>query len=137
MTNKDKIEYLKRYNVCLKEVDRLQEEKERLKSIRDKITPSYSDMPKGGGTDKTDIAASIIDLDMEIEYQMEKWIKYGEEIKQAIETVEDIGLKLLIKYRYINNMTFEQIAVTTDKSWKQTHRNHQKALEQIKINNIL
>ena len=70
MTNKDKIEYLKRYTVCYKEIDRLYEHKEQLKSIRDKITPTYSDMPKGGAGDKTDTTAAIIDLDFEINDQI-------------------------------------------------------------------
>lgn len=133
LNNKDKIEYLKRYNVCLKEVDRLRDEKERLKSIRDKITPTYSDMPKGGGTDKSDIAASIIDLDLEIDDQMSKWLQYGEEIKQAIDTVQDSNLKLLLKYRYINNMTFEQIAVVMNYTWRNIHYLHKKALDLVNI----
>ena len=133
MTNKEKIEYLKRYTVCLKEVDRLEDEKVRLSSIRDKITPTYSDMPKSGTGDKTDTAAAIIDLDLEIDYQIKKWMQYGNEIRQVIESVPDYNLRLLLNYRYITGMKFEQIAVTMGYSWRQIHRLHGKALEQIRI----
>ena len=133
MTNKEKIEYLKRNTVCLKEVDRLEDEKVRLSSIRDKITPTYSDMPKSGIGDKTDTAAAIIDLDLEIDYQIKKWMQYGNEIRQVIESVPDYNLRLLLNYRYITGMKFEQIAVTMGYSWRQIHRLHGKALEQIRI----
>jgi len=133
MTNKEKIEYLKRYNACLREVERLQNEKERLSSIRDKITPTYSDMPKGGTSDKTDTTAAIIDLDLEIDYQIKKWTELGQEIKAVIDTVEDCNLRLLLKYRYINGMTFEQIAVAMNYSWRQIHRLHSEALEALVI----
>ncbi|QIB68254.1 DUF1492 domain-containing protein [Aminipila butyrica] len=133
MTNQEKIEYLKRYGVCLKEVERLQDEKERLKSIRDKVTPTYSDMPKGGGSDKTDISAAIIDLDLEIDDQIVKWIALGEEVRQAIEGVDDYNLRLLLKYRYISMMTFEQVAVTMNYSWRWVHKLHAQALSKVDI----
>jgi hypothetical protein len=134
MTNKEKIEYLKRYSVCYKEIERLYEEKERLTSIRDKITQTLSDMPKGSNGDKSNVADSIIELDYQIEYEVAKWIRTGDRIKNIMESVQDDNLKLLLRYRYINNMKFEEIAVKMGYCWKQIHRLHNNALNAIEIN---
>ena len=134
MTNKEKIDYLKRYNVCFKEVERLQEEKERLKSIRDKVTQTLSDMPRGSGGDKSNVADAIMDLDEQIGYEIENWIDIGNTTKGIIEAVKDSNLRLLLEYRYIDSMKFEQIAVKMSYSWMQIHRLHNAALMLVEIN---
>lgn len=49
MTIKEKKEYLKRYRKIDREVNQLLMEKDEIFSLGTKITPTYSDMPKGTG----------------------------------------------------------------------------------------
>ena len=52
-------------------------------------------------------------------------------IKQAIESLEQTAYRAL-RHRYIEGLTWEQICVEMDYSWRQIHRIHAGALEQLK-----
>lgn len=48
-----------------------------------------------------------------------------------IDTVPDEGLRVLLRYRYLNGATWEHIAHRMGYSCKQAHRLHEKALSAI------
>lgn len=52
-------------------------------------------------------------------------------IEQAIEPL-DYTARALLRYRYIEGMTWEQVAVKMNYSWRQVHRLHGDALQQLK-----
>lgn len=68
-----------------------------------------------------------------------EWYKYKEAelaseqlaIEQAIEDLEQRE-RMLLRYRYIDGLTWEQVCIAMGYEWAQTHRIHGKALEQLR-----
>ena len=52
-------------------------------------------------------------------------------IEQAIETLEPTD-RMLLRYRYIEGLPWEEVCVRMSYSWRQTHRLHSKALEALR-----
>lgn len=135
MTTKEKKEYLKRYRKIDREVNQLLMEKDEIFSLGTKITPTYSDMPKGTG-ENNKIQSTIEKLE-EQEEKINKKIDLLYEVKEDIEktlhTVEDDTLRVLLRYRYINGLTWEEIAVTMNYDYRWILRLHGKALNELTI----
>ena len=53
------------------------------------------------------------------------------EIEDAIEALEPIE-RVLLRHRYIEGMTWEEVCVAVGYSWRQTHRIHAQALKKLK-----
>lgn len=53
------------------------------------------------------------------------------DIEQAIETLEPTD-RLLLRFRYIEGLPWEEVCVRMNYSWRQTHRLHSKALEALR-----
>ena len=60
-------------------------------------------------------------------------IRLSEQIEDAIASVEDERLRLLLRYRYIEGWTWEHIAVELNYSWRQVVRIHGQALSEVKM----
>ncbi len=58
-------------------------------------------------------------------------------IIDAINTLQDPVLQVLVEYRYIDNMRWEEICTKMHYSWRQVHYMHVKALRQIKIQDCI
>lgn len=52
-------------------------------------------------------------------------------IEEAIESLKPAA-RMLMRYRYIDGMTWEEVCVCMSYSWRQMHRLHAQALEQLK-----
>lgn len=135
MTNKEKKDYLKRYQKINKEIEQLLLEKSEILSLGTKITPTYTDTPKGIG--ERDKVQSTIEKLEEQEEKIDKKIDLLHEVKtdieKVIQSVEDDTLKLLLRYRYINGLTWEKIAVTMNYDYRWILRLHGKALNKLTI----
>lgn len=135
--NRAKINYLKRYIILDKEIDRMIADLERQRSRLGKITPTLSDMPGGGGSiyKSVDIALidKIVDLEAEINHKIDRVIDLKREIEQLIESIDDEREKLLMSYRYLDGMTFEWIASEMKYHWRSVHKIHVRALSKIKL----
>lgn len=131
--NEQKIRYLSRYRQIGERVDRLLDEKRRWRELAVKITPGFSPVPGGGGNGSR-IERSVEKV-LEIEAQLAKEIDglctARQEIGGTLDRMEDETLKLLMEYRYIDGLTWEQVAEKMHYSWRQVCRKHEKALEQI------
>ena len=138
MTTKEKKEYLKRYRKIDREVNQLIMEKDEIFSLGTKITPTYSDMPKGTGeNNKTQSTIEKLEEQEEkINKKIDLFYEVKEDIEKALHTVEDDTLRVLLRYRYINGFTWEKIAVMMGYSYRNITRLHGKALMQIKIHNM-
>ena len=70
-------------------------------------------MPKG--TSESDKVQSTVEkleeYERKIDIKIDDWCEAKLDIEKAIHTVESDKLRLLLRYRYINGWTFEQIAV--------------------------
>lgn len=133
--NELKIRYLSRYRRISKRIDRLLEEQSRWREMALKITPTLSQTP-GGGESGSPIERPM-DKVLEIEEKIDQEIDELQEVRRDIKTVlgqlEDDTLRLLMEYRYLDGLTFEEIAVKMHYSWRWVIKLHGKALAEIKI----
>lgn len=135
-TNQDKIKYLKRFSILDKEIDRKIEELGYWRTQMGRVTSVYSAMPKGGGTiyGKTEeIVAKIVDLEAEINADIDRLLGIRREITDTIAIIKDPRERLLLQYRYIDGLTFEEIAVLMNYSWRHIHRLHSQALSNLNL----
>lgn len=132
MENKEKINYLKQYRSLSMEIDQITKELQRWQDLATRISPSYSDMPHGGGSDKVQTAAvEVAELTDKLNQKLHQAIMVQENIKKLLESLDDIKLRQLMSYRYINGMRWEEIAVRMDFNYRWVLRLHRKALNQI------
>lgn len=76
------------------------------------ITQTLSDMPFGSGTyDKVaDNGVKIADIKAELELQKKRFWNEYKRLNDFINGIDDSQLRLIFSYRYINNLTWRQIA---------------------------
>lgn len=134
--NQDKIQYLKRFQILNREIDRKYEAVLFWRNKLEKATPTYTTERKGGGTiygNTEEIIAKIVDLENRINVDIDRLIDLKAEISEVIEAVKDAQERLLLRYRYIDGKTFEEIAVMMEYSWRHIHRLHSQALSSVEI----
>jgi len=135
MTNQEKKDFLNRYRDNEREIRRLRNEIQRWKDSAYITSVKYTGA--GGGTDGQDKlqvnVERLVRLQNRLTAQMRARIQLRGEIEDAIESVPDDRLQLLLRYRYIEGLTFERIAVELNYSWRQTVRMHGRALSELKM----
>ncbi len=132
--NKKKKAYLDRYKSLDGEINRLIEERAVIMSKATRITPSYSDMPKNFGGDKIQQAIGrLSELDEIITQKINAYVDMRREIEHVINTINDDRLKAVLRYRYIDGMKWEQIAVKSNYDYRWVLRLHGMGLQKVKI----
>ncbi len=135
-TNQEKIKYLKQYQTTIMEIERRKQDVNMWRDMLQKVTASYSSGLKGGGTIRNrteELIAKIVDLERHLHEKLARQISLQHEIEQLVENVGDSRERLLLQYRYLDGMTFEEIAVQMHYSWRQIHRLHSRALTNLKM----
>lgn len=79
----------------------------------------------------TKIVAKIIELEKAIKDDIETMVSLKLEIRTVINAVQDNEEKLLLKYRYLNFMSWEDICEKMNVSMRTAHRIHTAALENV------
>ena len=133
--NQKKIEYLSRYQKLGKRIEQLCAERATWLSRACKTTQTISDMPKAknGAQGDSGEVAQYIEIGEEITRELRNLHHLRREIRAVITTLEDDILQTLMLYRYIDGMTFEQIAVKMNFSWRWTITLHGRALEKLSL----
>lgn len=133
--NELKIRYLSRYRRLNQRIDRLLEEQYRWKCLAMKVTQNFSPTP-GGGESGSPIERPMDKVD-ELERKITQAIDELADIRMEIEAVlgqlEDDTLRKLMEYRYIDGLTWEQVAEKMHYSWRHTCRLHGEALAKINM----
>ena len=133
--NELKIRYLSRYRRLNERIDRLLEEQYRWKCLAMKVTQNFSPTP-GGGESGSPIERPMDKVD-ELERKITQAIDELADIRMEIEAVlgqlEDDTLRKLMEYRYIDGLTWEQVAEKMHYSWRHTCRLHGEALAKINM----
>ena len=133
--NAEKIKYLSRYIPASRSIDRLLEEQYRWKCLAIKVTSTLSPVP-GGGESGSPIERPMDKVD-ELERKITQAIDELADIRMEIEAVlgqlEDDTLRELMEYRYIDGLTWEQVAEKMHYGREWTCRLHGKALLKITI----
>ena len=133
--NEQKIQYLSRYRRLNQRIDHLLEEQSRWRERALKITPTLSQAPGGGGSGSPIERPmdKVLEIDEEINREIDTLQTIRQEIRETLNQLEDESLKLLMEYRYIDGMTWEQVAVKMNYCWRQVCRKHGQALTQIRM----
>lgn len=132
--NDIKKEYLWQYRKALLKEKAIEEEIYQLRL--DKVAPSLiqDGMPHGsGGSDLSGYAAKMDELFRELKEQMEKRIDLRLQISRKIEAMPDETESLLLRYRYIQGLKWEDIALRMDYSWRGVHKVHARALQHFQM----
>lgn len=133
--NEQKIRYLSRYRRLNQRIDRLLEEQSRWREKAMRITPVLSPVPGGGGSGSPIERPmdKVLEIDAEINREVDELQTVRQEIRAALNQLEDENLELLMEYRYIDGMTWERIAEKMHYSWRHTCRLHGEALAKINM----
>lgn len=131
MTNKEKKAYLSRYKKIDNEINQLILERDEMMSLATKITPNYSDMPSSHSSgDKVQLSVErMMYYEAALNQKIDELYEIKTDIERAIHTVKDSNLMVLLRYRYINGCTWEDIALRMSYSYMHTCRLHAKALD--------
>lgn len=134
MTRDEKKEYLRRYMRINREIDRLLAEKERWKDLALKVTPTYSDMPKGShsGADRVQNAIEKIDeIERMIDEKIDTLVDLRKEIETILNRIQDSRQKEVLHRRYILGQKWEQIAAQMHIDIRWIYRIHKNALQKL------
>lgn len=132
--NEKKKQYLLQYRDALRAEKQIEEEITQLRL--DTMMPAVVNdgMPHGSGIgDLSGYAAQVDELLQDLKEQMEKRIQIRREITQKIEKMPNETEKMVLRYRYIHLLKWEEIAVKMCYSWKGIHKVHGRALQHFKM----
>lgn len=133
--NEKKKQYLLQYRDALRAEKQIEEEITQLRL--DTMMPAVVNdgMPHGSGGcgDLSGYAAQVDELLQDLKEQMEKRIQIRREITQKIEKMPNETEKMVLRYRYIHLLKWEEIAVKMCYSWKGIHKVHGRALQHFKM----
>ena len=135
MTNGEKKSILLEYRAIERRINRLIDEKAAWNAKATATTSSFSDMPRsGGGSDKIQTTVEkIIEIEEKLDHEIDALVDLRNRIETAVEKLEDGRLRDVMRYRYIDGMKWEQIAVEMHYSYMQVCRLHGKALLEIML----
>lgn len=83
------------------------------------------------GGEPADKHAAYAEVSLAVDRQIEKLEQVRAEILQVIGQVEDNTLATLLTEYYVNDKTWEEVAVQVGKSWRWTMNLHGKALKAV------
>lgn len=135
MTEKEYLRSAYRLNELIKseqrELDALRELSISLQSqdtSKDRVARS-----RDGSASFTKTVDKIADLEAEINREIDRYVDLKKEIRRVIDDVSDMDKKMCLRYRYIEFMTWEEIAEKMNYSVMQVTRIHGRALKCVKI----
>lgn len=94
------------------------------------VTASYAGDPVQAESDPHKYDC-IIELDANIDRKIDQLVGIKTEIVDGIAQIDDARYRTLLTARYVSYKTWEQIAVELNYSWRQVHRLHGQALQEM------
>lgn len=125
---------LKRYRFIAGEIGDLLDERERLRSLAEKITPSLSFAPVHcANTDKmAPVIANLIEVERYIEKRSKELLRARMEAEQLIDRLSDERHRAVLKSYYFSRRSWEECCVAVGYEWAQIHRIHSRALYELR-----
>lgn len=136
MTKEEKVKWLRGYRLAVLEAERLRGEIERWRSLAEKVTPTLSGLPADTSADgsRTETAVEqIAERCAALELALGVMAARCDATEKAIQSVPDERLRLLLRYRYIDGLTFERIAWKLGLTRQWVCELHNSAVNQIEI----
>lgn len=126
MTIEEKKKQLENYRAELKELMRFAKDYHRLDQLEEIIGPA--DTHFAGDAQKT-----IQEEKIRLCRAVSKLLKEKRTIERKIEALSNANYALLLKYRYLDGCTWEEVAEQMNYSFRSVHYMHNKALNDIAI----
>lgn len=138
MTNEEKKAILKQYIRLEKRIARMLDEKKKWEEKAEAISPVYSDMPKAGGCDKIQNAVcQIVDLEQDINREIDSQVDLRRRIEAAVKQIDDEKLRDIVRYKYIDGMTWEQVSESMELDERWVKRLHVRAIQKLTLESPL
>lgn len=117
---------LKRYRFIAGEISDLLDERERLRSLAEKITPSLSFAPvHGANTDKmAPVVANLIEVERYIEKRSKELLRARMEAEKLIALLDNPKHRQLLVKRYILGHKWGKICDDMSYEWNGIHKMH-------------
>lgn len=133
--HREKIKYLSRYKYLNAEIDRKIKELENWRNKIYNMTATLSDMPRNPNRSNTieNGIATIDEIEKSINKDIDNLVDLKKEIENKIDSIPDLKLREILKCRYLDSKTWEEIAYTNHYTWQWVHRLHERALDMIEI----
>lgn len=133
-----KKEYLQQYRLIDGEITSINEDIMRLRELSTQTTSGNMTGMPSGTSDKTEasyaiIIQRIIDMETCRNRKIAELLLLKHQIESAINAVQDIRYRTLLRDKYINGLTLEQISVNMNYCWRHIIRLHGRALQAVKI----
>jgi DNA-directed RNA polymerase specialized sigma subunit len=129
-------QYLKQAYKLNEQIECDKEELEALRALSTSISGNMTQERVQGSPSNNriiDIISQIIDLENEIDAEIEDFIALKKQIRDVINQIEDVNEKLVLKYRYLIFLQWDEICVKMNYSKRQMYRIHDSALEKVKV----
>ena len=106
---------------------------ERLKSLRERVTASFSDTPKGGGSGDrvAEVTMKIYSMLEDINRDIDAYVDLKADIRKLVSTVQDDRYRMVLEYRYLCCYGWDKIAEIMMYEQRQIFRLHGRALQEI------
>lgn len=129
-----KKQFLGQYADNEREIKRLEEEICRWESRAQRVTSSFSHAPSHCGDDRLQSAVDeMVELRNLLYDRLVDSTELRRQIALAISTVPEQRLRLLLEYRYIDDLTWEEVASAIACDYRWTLRLHDRALAMLVI----
>ena len=130
----DAKKYLRQIEILDHRIMTKTEERQRILDMLLRITPVMRDTTSGGASGHDKMENGVVKLtayEEEISADIERLIALKREISAVIDLVENPKRRAVLRFRYINYKSFEQIAVDMDMSYRNICYIHGKALRDV------
>lgn len=134
----DSKKYLQQIRLYDSHIDTKLEDLHHLKEMVTKITPTLKDDVVSCGCDQDklgDAIAKIVDLEAEIDRDIDRYVAAKQEISATLDKLTDPDQLQVLHKRYVQYMTWEQIACEMNMSYRNVCYIHGKGLQT--VNQIL
>lgn len=118
---------------------RIDDKLQQIGTLRDLLAKTsivMSDMPKNQNKDRSmmeEYLIKIIDMESDLNAEIDRLVSIKADIMHTIEKVDDIDSKMVLEKRYLQFLTWEDIANDMGYTVRNIHFIHGKALNLIKI----
>jgi len=93
------------------EYERLRRKVEELEALAERVTLPLSPLPKGGGSNLVDENwAKLIDYKNKCAWLLVLYEAEARELEEELECIRNPNIRTAMKYRYIDDLTVEEIA---------------------------
>lgn len=126
-------EYLRQAYRLNELIDSRITELERLRDYSTRLTSCSFDGERVSKSRSTEapfarIIEKIVDLEKVINRDIDRYVDFKTEMNTAIDRVSNVDERLLLRYRYLNNYSWDDIAQLLNVSGRTVHRIHSTAL---------